>query len=351
MDVGPWLPLRAEKIASVAPESTTGSVQEIWLAATGDTSGLARSLILARVSDADADRLLDPLVSGGPPMESHPAVYIAAPIELARVLAAFGLPAEAAGQVGWAPVWPAPPCLLGMVLVRESAAEKLGLRTTLAAPNAVMIVLPHAGTIEDAMARLKAPCVQQGLAARPFDLPIADFAHERLVGLAGLVLMLAGGSLLAATGLRAAGRINPGDRGWAEWFLRGPKLIGVSGPTFGRVLALAMAAIALGAMWGGPGEFWDMARQATAEPLAATGATSSPVGADALLNAVVMTFLTNLLLWALVIIAVPSLVPGLGIVTCLVHNFFWGVVLAPATLTLLDRMPLRAAVAGVVGVA
>lgn len=306
-----------------------------------------RSIGLAVVSDADADRCLAPLAGqGGDKREA----YLGTDAPLGKLLSGDGFPRGAA-DVPSARLPASARCFADMVLVRESAAARLGLAPQAAAPNLVIVALDLPGRLEDAM-RLVWPLWQErGISARPIDWHLDGAGLPRCLGTAAIALLLAGGSLLVGAGLVALGQVGDLKNAVLARLLGGVRMLADHRQAYGRVLAAMTAALILGAVWGGPAPLGDFARETAIEPLASVGLESAGLGPRELLDLFLMTLVTNVLLWGVVVIAVPSLAPGVGLVTALAHNLAWGVVLAPATLTLLDRLPLRAAVVVVEGAA
>ena len=82
-------------------------------------------------------------------------------------------------------------------------------------------------------------------------------------------------------------------------------------------------------------------------PLAGLAIQSQALDGMGLVNFLLMTFLRRFLLEGLLLIGLTSLVPGLGIVVAVAHSLAGGMMLAPSTLTLLERLPLRGAVVAI----
>ena len=132
-----------------------------------------------------------------------------------------------------------------------------------------------------------------------------------------------------------------------EWLVAGSRFLAKNPRDYAKILGLMIAAAVAGAAWGGPQALGEFLRSFGAGPLAQVGLRSADLGPSDLLDRFVMTLMVTLLLRALMGIGVPSLLPGLGLVTALAHNLAWGVFLAPATLTLLSRLPIRGSVVAV----
>ncbi|MBE3124000.1 MAG: hypothetical protein IMZ65_04280, partial [Planctomycetes bacterium] len=230
------------------------------------------------------------------------------------------------------------------ILVRRSAAGRLGLEPAAEAPNLLVATIDVPGRLEEAMVLARPLWPDRRIAVRPIDWALDPAGGPRRLGLVALALILAGGSLVVATVLPALGRLGEDARAPASWVADGARLLG-GRADYGVVVAAMMAALAAGAAWGGPPGAGDLARELVAEPMARVGLESAAPEAGQLLGFFVTAMMTNVLLWGLVAIGAAGLVPGLGLALALAQMLAWGVTLTPDTLTLLDRLPLRAAVA------
>lgn len=304
-----------------------------------------QGVMLAVVDDGQADRVLDPLV---PAAERGVDVYLGTDLALARLVAGYDFPpAAAASRASRLP--DSARCLRGMALVRASAADRFAIAAGDAACNATVAELARPGDMEEAMRRLWPLWQARGLSARPVDLALGTGSLPRWIGTAALAMILAGGSLLLMTGLGAAGRTTPGRNPVLAHLAGSARVLGENRRDYGAVLAVIMAVLVVGAAWGGPPGLGDLAREIAGEPLARIGLTAVPLGWTEALDLFVMALLVNVLLAAMMGIALPAMVPGLGVMAAAIQFLAWGVLLAPATLTALDRLPLRAVVAAVEG--
>jgi len=304
-----------------------------------------QGVMLAVVDDGQADRALDPLV---PAVERGAQVYLGTDLALARLVAGYDFPPAAAGSSA-SRLPDSARCLRGMALVRVSAAERFAIAAGDAACNATVVELTRPGDMEEAMRRLWPLWQARGLSARPVDLALGTGSLPRWLGTAALAMILAGGSLLMMTGLVAAGRTTPGRNPVLAYLVGSARVLDENRRDYGAVLAAMMAVLVVGAAWGGPAGLGDLAREIAGEPLARIGLTAVPVGWTGALDLFTTALLVNVLLAAMVGIALPGMVPGLGVVAAGIQFAAWGVLLAPTTLTALDRLPLRAVVATVEG--
>jgi len=300
---------------------------------------LATPLALALVPDAEADRALVPLAG-------EAAVYVGLDADLADVLARYDFPAPAS-EARAARLPEAATCLEGLLLVRASAAEQFGFEAGEGAPNLLVAEVAPIGSLEPALSRAWPLVKERGISPRPIDLELAPAEAAWGVGVAGLALVLAGGTVLVAGVVLALGRRAPARHAVAEYVLAGARVAAGNRAAYGWVLAAMCLALVVGAAWGGPADVGLFLRTAGAGHLAKVGLTFAPVEPQELLNLLFLTVVANVLLWGLLVMGIPGLVPGLGLMVALVHNVAWGAALAPATLTFLERLPVRGAVVAI----
>ena len=308
-----------------------------------------RWIVVAVVADAYADFTLVPL-AGDDAAARDAVIYAGADVPLAEVLA--GKPfAAGSAELPAARLPDSARCFHDMILVRRSALLRAGLEPKLQTPNVMVVGLGWPGQLEDAVRRALPLWETYRISARPVDLAVDRDSSAWWMGACGLAAILAGGSLILATGLVALGRLGPRSNSAVEWLVAGSRFLAKNPRDYAKILGLTIAAVVAGAAWGGPqalGEFLRSFAAGTGQcPLAQVGLRSAAIGPSDLLDRFVMTLMVTLLLRALMGIGVPSLLPGLGAVTALAHNLAWGVFLAPATLTLLDRLPIRGSVVAV----
>ena len=301
---------------------------------------MPRSIILCVVDDADADRLLAPLIVKGDRMAP---LLAATDAPLSVVFADKRFP-KGAADVPAARLPDSVRCLGDMILVRRSAASRVGLEPKSPAPNMLVVTFGRPGVLEEVMRLAEPLWKSRRITVRPIDLALGYGSAARWMGAAALALMLAGGSLLAACGVAALGRRGGTHHDIVDRVLAGARLVNGHRAEYARVLALLTAALVVGGAWGGPEPLGDLLRENGAGPLARVGLESAELGTAQLGDFLLNALLGNVLLRALLVIGLPGLVPGLGLVTAAVQNVIWGVALAPSTLTLLDRLPLRAVV-------
>jgi hypothetical protein len=115
-------------------------------------------------------------------------------------------------------------------------------------------------------------------------------------------------------------------------------------------LAALGAALMIGAAWGAPllrGGLMGPAVGQEQPTLSMIGLSGARPGPLALFMALLWTAAGNFVVRAVLLIGMPALVPGLGPAAAIGQALVWGAGLAPTTATLLERLPLRAAVAAV----
>jgi hypothetical protein len=304
-----------------------------------------RWIVVAVVADAYADFTLVPL-AGDDAAARDAAIYAGADVPLAEVLSGKPFAAGAAGLPA-ARLPDSARCFRDMIIVRRSAMLRAGLEPKLQTPNVMVVGLGWPGQLEDAVRRVLPLWEKYKISARPVDLAVARDSSAWWMAAGGLAAILTGGSLILAAGLLALGRLGPRSNSVLEWLVAGSRFLAKSPRDYAKILGLMIAAVVAGAAWGGPQALGEFIRSFGAGPLAQVGLRSSAIGPADLLDRFVMTLMVTLLLRALMGIGVPSLLPGLGLVTALAHNLAWGVFLAPATLTLLSRLPIRGSVVAV----
>jgi hypothetical protein len=184
----------------------------------------------------------------------------------------------------------------------------------------------------------------------PFDLHLGGGSPARLLAVAALAMILAGLATVAASLLAALGRVPPPCR-VSVFFLDRVRIVSDHGRELALALAILIAAVVAGAAWGGPPGIADALRERFAGPLARIGLAGAQPGAGDLATLFFMTLLVSVVLRLVLAIGIPALVPGLGLAAALAQGLVWGMMLAPEALTLLVRVPYRAAVAGIEAVA
>lgn len=116
---------------------------------------------------------------------------------------------------------------------------------------------------------------------------------------------------------------------------------------FAVVLGALVGAVALGAACGGSAEAVSVFRERYASPLARINLGGAGLGVSDLATFFFVTALVTVVLRLTVGVAMPSLIPGVGVAAAVAQGVAWGMMLAPDTLVLLERVPYRAAVASV----
>ncbi len=349
VDLGPWLrPLTPEDRAAIREAfeplgiGATLAVRAVKGAEYVPPGGWlpVRPVYLAVVTDEEADRVLVPLAGDAD-------VYLAAEDYLTAALTPEG--AEAAADLRTATLPASARLLRSHVLVRPRAAEALGLSTEGPAPNCLAVTLVRPGALEEAGPAALSLGRDRRVRPVPVDLAVRADRPERWLGVAGLALEVAGLAILGLAAVRRLGRAEPPSTIVLRHVVEGAE--GLAGQrAFGPVLTAMAAALAVGAVWAPP-TLVEVLQTLTHDPrllsLSSIGLSGLRPEAGALVSVFLNTALVDTLWNGVVAIGVAALVPGLGLVTATAGRLLEGTALAPVTLTLLDRVPLRAAVAGV----
>lgn len=294
------------------------------------------------VADADADAVLAPLAG---PADA----YLGIDGPLADLLRGYDFPAGAA-DVRTARLPASARMLHDLVLVRASAAGRLGLEPKAAEPNRAAVPLAAPFFLEGAWGRALGLEKDRGLRFAPVDLEIEAGSAARWMGLAALALVVGGGSAAGLAGLRRLGGVRPPQGLVGEHLVRGARLIAGQARAHGAILAALGAGLVIGAAWGAPLiREWLISPVAGEEQpsLSMIGLSGAHPGPLVLFMGLFWTAAGNFMVRALLLIGMPALAPGLGMAAAMGQALVWGAGLAPATLTLLDRLPFRAAVAAV----
>jgi hypothetical protein len=327
LGAGPALPIRAMREVLYVP---------------ADGVSRPRLVHVVVVSDAEADRALAPLAG--------PAdVYRGTDEPLADLVRGGGFPASAAG-VQAVRLPESARLLRGLVLVRASAAARLGLEPSGPEPNRLAVTLRQAGSLDAAWGRAIGLAEARGLRFAPVDLAVGCGSAARWMALAALALMLAGGSAAGIGALGALAGVRPPRSIVGEHLVRGARRLATERRAYAIVLGAMAGAVVLGAAWGAEGwreRLIGPALAAGRPDLSMVGLPAAHPGATALLAMLLSTAVGNFVLRAVLLIGLPALAPGLGLAAALGQAVAWGAGLAPATATLLGRLPLRAAVAAV----
>jgi hypothetical protein len=311
----------------------------VW--APGDAFSPPRACALAVISDADADRWLDPLV---PPDARGAGAYLGVAEGLEEMLAGTRF-ADAVEGVTTARLPAEAAVLEWMVLVRPAAAEGLGLAGADAEPNVAILALRRPGTLEEAMRRLWPLWQSRGLWIHPVDLRLARGAGARWVGLAGLAAMLAGGALLVGAAVRRLAARAQNGKPFGDLLIGAAQLAAGRPGRHALASVLVVAAMAAGAAAGWPAAgLVPGAEGGAATGLGMVGLSAAPVPMATVVMLLVRQAAARFLGLGL-LMGLPALVPGVGWLVLLGEQAVGGMALDPATLGLLDRLPLRAGVA------
>jgi hypothetical protein len=296
-----------------------------------------RAAVVAIIGDEDADRLLAPLAS---PRVGSAQVYAAADLPAARLLTQAGVPEETTVSLALLPT--SARGVRNLVLVRQSAVAALGLKPRTETPNMMIVTLARPGQLAEAL-RLGRPLLASNhLGAGAVDLVIGHDTTARWLGAVGLALLLAAGTVLVGGLMIHFGNGPAPERASLEHLHEGMKILAGHRGLYRRVQWVMVGAILVGGLVGVPGSMGPDIQEFLAGPLAKP--ESQAFGVGALGELAVTTFVTSLFVRGLLLIGVPGLLPGLGLVVAAGHNLVWGMAVSPATLTLLDRLPMRGAV-------
>lgn len=294
---------------------------------------------IAIVADEDADRVLAPLC--GPGTGAAP-IYATRGLPLAEILADAGLTAEVSDRLS-ADLPISARVFRDAIFIRRSAAASLGIKVKGEEPNALAMALGRPGQLEEAVRLVQPLRASNNLRLDATDMAISRGSTAWWLGVAGLAMILVAGAVFVGgtvTGL--AGRPEPERAGLAPLHA-GLKLLSERRELFHYALAAMTVAMIVGGCIGAPWPFVPFIQQSA--PLAQVGLETLGLGGMALVNIVLMAFLFYFLVVGLAVISASSLLPGIGPALAGVGVFIWGVTLAPSTLTMLDRLPLRAVVA------
>jgi hypothetical protein len=323
LETGPVLAVRAMREVPYAPP---------------DGWGFVRSVHVAVVADAEADRALVPLAGDAD-------VYLAADVPQADLFARLGV-SEAGASIETVSLPESASVLQRHIFVRRRAAEILDLAPKEAAPNRLLVALARPGALEDAGPAALSLARDRRIEAFPVDLAIGSERAERRLGVAGLALELAGLAVLGLAALAWLGQRTPPEAFALRQIVEGAGRLARLRRTYGVVLACLAAVLAAGAT-GAAEPLAPLTQMVGTPPLARIGLTTLRPGASDLVGVFLTTASADIILKAFVGIGIPSLLPGLGLVAAFAGRLLGGAGLAPATLTLLERLPMRAAVAGV----
>ncbi len=311
---------------------------------------LGRAYALALVPDETADAVLPGVVADGP---AGADVYVGGPDAPAALLGRYDLATDLAG-LRVARLAPSARALEGLVLVRRSAAARVGLADTPDGRNMQVLPLGDPADLEAACRAALPLWTERGLSYRPVDRTVPAWPAGA-IGVAALGLILAGGAALAwaacAVAVRRAPRTTVG--GWLHTALA--LLVHHRRALAAVVLALVVAAV-IGAATLGPGVQRFMAAFTAGgrvPELTRVGLAGARPGLEPLASKLLGTAVGDVGVRGVVLISIPSLVPGLGLVSAAGQHALWGGALAPVTPTGLARLPLRAvpAAAGLLGYA
>jgi len=307
----------------------------------GDGSSGPRACALAVVADADADRWLDPLV---PEPNRGAGAYVGAAEDLKDLLAETRF-ASGAADLKAAALPLAADVLEDFILLRPEAAARLGLEQSASDPNVAILALRRPGSLEDAMRRAWPLWKKYGMWMRPVDLRVARGTNARWVGLGALVAMLAGGTLLLGTGLTRLARLPTRGRTFRDMFVGAARLAADRPKAYALASALVVAAMTAGAAGGWPEALAVPGEAGGGAPgLGMVGLSAVPMSAAAM-GMVLVSQVAGRVLRVGFLMGIPALVPGVGWLVILAQQVLRGMALEPATLVLLDRLPLRAGVA------
>lgn len=319
------------------PDLAVRAMREV-LYAPPDGWGFSRSVHVAVVADAEADRALVPLAGDAD-------VYMAADVPQADLFARLGV-SEAGASIETASLPESASVLRRHVFVRRRAAETLDLAPKEAAPNRLFVTFARAGMLEEAGPAALSLARDRRIQAFPVDLAVGPERAERWLGVTGLALELAGLAVLGLAVLARLGQRTPPDTFALRHVVEGAGRLAGLRRTYAVVLACLAAVLAAGAT-GAAEPLAPLVQMVGTPPLARVGLTTLRPGASDLVGVFLTTAAADIILKAFVGIGIPSLVPGLGLVAAFAGRFLGGVSLAPTALTLLERLPMRAAVAGV----
>ncbi len=350
-----------EAIARVAaPAGLPLGLMQVVTHVPASSWAVPERIAVALVGDGQADAFLDPLVA---PEARGVDVYLGSPGSLEAILAPYEtFPPDAAASTA-AHLPPSARSLRGLMLVRASAAEAFGLDPGGPRPNALVVPLDPQGrtrpgdesrfrrpNLEEVVAAALPLYAERGISFRAQDLRLTAARPERWAGTAALALMLAGGAAIVAAGLAHLAAMEEARGLILESLVRGARVTREAGATTLGVLAVLWAVTVAGAAWGGP-VMLDLLVRASPNTVYPTldqiGLPGSEPTLSPLVSAFVASLMGVLVLRAIVAVGIPSLVPGLGLVTAAAVALLWGAMLAPVALTSLDRLPWTGAVAAI----